>query len=316
MNTDHLRYFQKLAEVGHYGKASKDLHITQPALSNSISKLERELGFALFEKEKESGRSVALTIYGKEFKRHIDTALSEINKAINVAGPRSLDASPTLAVATVASIQRDYLPRLLMGFVKETGHLVNFDIHEERSSFSCMRAVLNGDLDLAICGHIPDEDELGWIPIFAQRIVAVVNTAHPLASRKSVSLEDLKDYPVVTYRDNTYLYYPLKELAESNGLVYRQAFESEANGAVQVLADVRLVALVLDTFDGAIRESVHILPIDELTSPFHMVGLVYREKDKNSLAVKVFVEYVKRVSKKVEGIVPLENNYIKKHVQK
>lgn len=104
MNTDHLRYFQKLAEVGHYGKASKDLHITQPALSNSISKLERELGFPLFEKEKESGRSVALTIYGKEFKRHIDTALSEIDKAINVAGPRSLDASPTLVVGTVASI--------------------------------------------------------------------------------------------------------------------------------------------------------------------------------------------------------------------
>lgn len=310
MNTDHLRYFQKLAEIGHYGKAAKALHITQPALSNSISRLERELGFVLFEKGEEAGKSVGLTIYGREFKRHIDKALSEIDKASNVAGPRSLEDSPAIAVGTVASIQRDYLPRLLMGFVKETGHLINFDIHEERSSFSCTRAVLNKDLDLAICGHIPDEEGLGWVPIFAQRIVAVVNVAHPLASRTSIRLEELKDFPVITYRDNTYLYYPIKELAESNGLVFRQAFESEANGAVQVLADVRLVALVLDTLDGEIKDSIRILPIDELSSPFHMVGLVYRDDDKNSLAVKVFVEYAKRIAKQVEGIVPLETSFM------
>lgn len=89
VNTDHLRYFQKLAETGHFSKAAKELCITQPALSNSIRKLEKSLGFTLFESSDEANRSVKLTVYGAEFARHINVALKEIDKAMNVAGPRA-----------------------------------------------------------------------------------------------------------------------------------------------------------------------------------------------------------------------------------
>ena len=44
MNLFHIRYFVKLAEVGHYTKAAQELHITQPSLSHAISQLENELG--------------------------------------------------------------------------------------------------------------------------------------------------------------------------------------------------------------------------------------------------------------------------------
>ena len=48
MNLSQLYYFRKLAEIEHYGKASKELFITQPSLSNAIGNLERELGVQLF----------------------------------------------------------------------------------------------------------------------------------------------------------------------------------------------------------------------------------------------------------------------------
>ena len=47
MNLSQLYYFRKLAEIEHYGKASKELFITQPSLSNAIGNLERELGVQL-----------------------------------------------------------------------------------------------------------------------------------------------------------------------------------------------------------------------------------------------------------------------------
>ena len=50
MNLSQLYYFRKLAEVEHYGKASEELFITQPSLSNSIGNLEKELGVRLFER--------------------------------------------------------------------------------------------------------------------------------------------------------------------------------------------------------------------------------------------------------------------------
>lgn len=50
MNLSQLYYFRKLAELEHYGKASEELFITQPSLSNSIGNLEKELGVPLFER--------------------------------------------------------------------------------------------------------------------------------------------------------------------------------------------------------------------------------------------------------------------------
>ena len=64
MNLFHIRYFVKLAEVGHYTKAAQELHTTQPSLSHAISQLENELGVPLFEK---NGRNTTLTDLGMNF---------------------------------------------------------------------------------------------------------------------------------------------------------------------------------------------------------------------------------------------------------
>ena len=64
MNLSQLYYFRKLAELQHYTRAAKELFITQPTLSGSISSLEQELGVSLFQK---AGRNVELTKYGSEF---------------------------------------------------------------------------------------------------------------------------------------------------------------------------------------------------------------------------------------------------------
>lgn len=310
MNTDHLRYFQKLAETGHFSKAAKELYITQPALSNSIRKLEKSLGFTLFESSDEANRSVKLTAYGAEFARHINVALKEIDKAMNVAGPRALENTPLIRLGNEASVRRTFLPKLLSSFVTDHGSIVNFDLVEGRSTFSCTKAVLEGELDMAICGQLPDEENLGFIPMLFQNATVVVNPKMPLASQKSVSLTDLKNYPVISYRDRAFTYYPFKELSDQYGFKYYQAFEDEVNGAVQVLADMRLVAFLLDTIEGDIRNKVTVLPIAELEEPFHAVGLVYRKDKEFTSAEEAFLEYVRRRARDLEHIVPLESGHL------
>ena len=61
MNLSQLQYFKRLAEIQHYSKAAKELYISQPTLSSSISALEKELGVALFRRE---GKGVFLTECG------------------------------------------------------------------------------------------------------------------------------------------------------------------------------------------------------------------------------------------------------------
>lgn len=311
MNIDHLRYFQKLAETGHFSKAAKELCITQPALSNSIRKMEKSLGFTLFESSNDPNRSVKLTVYGAEFARHIDAALKEFDKALNVAGPRALENAPVIRLGSVASVRRSFLPNLLSSFVTAHGSIINFDLMEERSTFNCSKAVLEGSIDMAICGQLPEEEELGFVPVLMQNAAVVVNPKMPLANQKSVSLSDLKNYPVISYRDCAFTYYPFKELSNQYGFKYYQAFEDEVNGAVQVLADMRLVAFLLDTIEGEIRDRVSVLPIAELEQPFHAVGLVYRKDKEFTPAEEAFLTYVKKRAAEFEHMIPLERTYIR-----
>ena len=74
MNLSQLYYFRKLAELQHYTKAAKELYISQPALSDAIKSLERELGVPLFKRE---GRNVRLTRYGREFADYVGRALRD-----------------------------------------------------------------------------------------------------------------------------------------------------------------------------------------------------------------------------------------------
>ena len=58
MNLSQLYYFKKLAELQHYTKAAKELYISQPSLSDSMSSLEKELGVTLFQKEGRTTRQI------------------------------------------------------------------------------------------------------------------------------------------------------------------------------------------------------------------------------------------------------------------
>ena len=79
MNLDHLRYFVKLAEVGHYTKAAEQLCIAQPSLSHAMRTLETELGVPLFER---SGRNTVLTRYGREFLHCAQRTLATLDQGV------------------------------------------------------------------------------------------------------------------------------------------------------------------------------------------------------------------------------------------
>lgn len=80
MNLDYLRYFVRLAEVGHYTKAAEQLCITQPSLSHAIRQLEAELGVPLFER---AGRNTTLTRFGAEFLDCARQTLSTLDQGVS-----------------------------------------------------------------------------------------------------------------------------------------------------------------------------------------------------------------------------------------
>ena len=77
MELTQLRYFIKVAELQHITRASEELHIAQPALTQTIHRLENELGVPLFGSK---GRNIVLTEYGKYLQNRLENLLPEFDK--------------------------------------------------------------------------------------------------------------------------------------------------------------------------------------------------------------------------------------------
>lgn len=305
MNLSQLYYFRKLAELEHYGRASEELFITQPSLSNSIGNLEKELGVPLFERV---GRNVRLTSYGAEFNEHVCLALSEVDKAVDLMKLYSSGLSGQIRLGTVISIQRNFLPLLLSSFRKEFGDNIVFDIHQE-TTYGCIKGLLDGKLDIAFCGKLQDEREISYIPMLYQNLVIGVDASHELAKRKSVSLEDLQGYPLVSYRQESYASTILDGLFRRTGLNVKQAFNDEISAASLVVAEKNIVAVMLETLDENYLEDFVSIPIDEARDPFHIIYLAYKENAFHSCVADQLIDFARKFAQFPDGIACLEDFY-------
>src|SRR6476646_7711862 len=101
MELRHLRYFVGVGEEQHYGRAARRLGIAQPALSRQIQDLERELGFALFDR---LPRGVKLSAAGKLFLDDAQRILQEVDEAKLRAERVASGKAGTLRIGFVESI--------------------------------------------------------------------------------------------------------------------------------------------------------------------------------------------------------------------
>ncbi len=110
MDTRQLRHFAAVAEVLHFGRAAKQLNMTQPPLSQSIMALERELSVALFVRSK---RSVALTPFGEQWLVHVRAALAGVGALPELAKRLRDGEAGRLELSFVSTADYSILPDLV-----------------------------------------------------------------------------------------------------------------------------------------------------------------------------------------------------------
>ena len=130
MNLDYLRYFVRLAEVGHYTRAAEQLCIAQPSLSHAIRTLEAELGVPLFEK---SGRNTVLTRYGEEFLDCARRTLATLDRGV-LSLQHSAQGEGLIRLGFLRSLGTEYIPALAAEFLAANpGKNIRFEFHTDRS---------------------------------------------------------------------------------------------------------------------------------------------------------------------------------------
>ena len=286
MNLSQLYYFKKLAEVQHYTKAAKELFITQPSLSDSIAALEKELGVSLFQKK---GRGIELTKYGKEFNEYVKEALGILEHGIASIKEQADDSCGVIDIGCIPTLLNDFLPNTLEHYTAKTP-LVQFNIYHGMS-LQIAQGVDSGAYDLGFCSMVENQPNLVFVPIMYQELIVIVNNCHPLASKNTICLSDLRDYKVITYRDTLPIGKTIKKLLADNSITAAFSYDDELSIAGQVTHGSK-AAIVANTsflkqFDNLCRIS-----LSDVAPDTRLIYMVYSSKNFKTSAVERFANYV------------------------
>lgn len=187
MEFRQLLYFVKAAEHLHFTEAAASAFITQSTLSQQIKQLEEELGLPLFNR---IGKHVQLTEAGREFYTHAQQILNQVTKAKQAMDDRNNLIKGELRIGVTYAFTSLVIP-VLNNFSKNYPDLsirIEYDAPE-----NLQKKLKSSELDFMLSFHNWTKDpELSMEPLLKANIVLVVAKDHPLASQKSISVNQLR----------------------------------------------------------------------------------------------------------------------------
>ena len=185
MDLTQLEVFLAIVQEKGFSRAAARLHRTQPAVSQSIRKLEGELGERLFERGSREG---ALTAAGEVLQAYAERLLRLRGEALSAVGELRALERGRLAVAA-----NEYTSHLLLpALAAYRQSCPGIEVVVQRSLASRIsEAVLDRSVELGILTFVPEEDELLATSIYEDDVALVVNPSHPLAGAGAVTVREL-----------------------------------------------------------------------------------------------------------------------------
>ena len=220
MELQQMKYFKTVAETGKITTAAESLFISAPALSASISRLEKELGMHLFDR---TNNSIRLNRQGRIFLRYVNQIFASLDCAKIELRQSMVPQGQHVSVATMSS---NLWVDLIASFSQE---YPNFSL-----SCTSMRLSQYESSGLLpqysfLLGEEPDSEspfsaELDSIALFEDRLAVIVHPEHPLAKKESVSLGDLAGEKLLLPMQDYPLYARLVRLfASKSGLLSNES---------------------------------------------------------------------------------------------
>lgn len=208
-----LKYFQKVAETEHITKSARELNIEQPALSITISNLEKELGIELFDRV---GRNIKLNEYGKSFLRRVNNIFYELE--VGKEDLIDLQKRYNGSVYFVSSSIDKYFSHLIKQFSIEYPQ-INLFIKQESLDSKKIDLLLDNKVDFAFINSITDNDKIVSELLIEERIVLAISNNHRLANRSTITLNEIAEESFIklNYEDNIQkIYKEIEELFHPN----------------------------------------------------------------------------------------------------
>jgi LysR family hydrogen peroxide-inducible transcriptional activator len=186
MNIRDLEYVVAVAEELHFGRAALKCHVSQPALSGQIRKLEEYLGVILFER---TNRTVWITPIGVQIVAQARRLMTLSDEIIATAQSARDPFSGSLRMAMIATIG-PYLSPLILPAIRHGLTDLALILSEGQTSDLETR-LANGELDAAITATVPSDSGLTDIALFREPFRIALPAGHALAGQEAIDIGDV-----------------------------------------------------------------------------------------------------------------------------
>lgn len=219
---DYLQAFGEVVSTGSVGGAARQLYLTQPAVSQRITRLEQSIGVALFTRE--PGRPLRVTPAGERLLSFVDVIGKQIaafQRDIGRSGARK--GETTFAIATSPMIARHVLPVVLRSLARTMPTLHVQLLHGSHDELQDQ--VYRGEADIGIIVDPDPRAGLEVVPFLTDHVSLIVPPGHPLTTGRML-LERLAKCLFALPPKGTRLRTAAERWAASAGLEIRVALES------------------------------------------------------------------------------------------
>jgi LysR family transcriptional regulator, cyn operon transcriptional activator len=284
----HLRYFVATLEAHNFTRAARQLNISQPALSHSISQLEERLGSKLFER---SVSGIRLTPAGRVFEKTAYKILREIGAATQLVAESIGTIAGEIRLGFVKSVNVCWVPQMIGRFLRKYPQ-VKFSV-ESVDIADLESKLLAEKLDLGVGFLEESRQSLRTVELFSENLVLIANPKCQIPRLRSVDLNEIKRFPLVLLRRGFCTRELIEQDLANTGVELNVLAEFDSIEAIVscVQAIPAISVLPAHSCDWRAHPEIHVIPLSGHRWK-RSVGLIIPRTADELPAIRCFVDFL------------------------
>lgn len=300
MTLQQLKYALTIADCNSINEASKQLFISQPSLSETIRELETELGFDIFLR---SNRGIVITPEGEEFLGYA----RQVTEQFGLLKSKYIDKQ-TKEKFSVSTQHYTFAVKAFVETVKKTGmEQYEFAVHETTTT-SVIENVKNfkseigvlyqNDFNEKVLNKMFRENGLEFVELFQCDTFVYLWSGHPLAGQQVISMEELDEYPCLSFdqgkNNSLYLAEEMKSTYEYKRLIKANDRATLLNLMIGLNAYTLCSGIICEDLNGNDYRAVPLKETEKMR-----IGYIKRKGAKVSHIGEIYIEELKKYKEKV-----------------
>lgn len=293
MNMNQLKYVLAAAGSSSIREVSTKLYVSQPALSASIRELEEELGILIFDR---TNKGISLTDEGREFLSYAKKAVGQYE----VLEERYLSKDSDKERFSVSTQHYNFAIKAFTVVIRETDpDKYIFSIHETKTKEvledvrhlkSEVGIVSFSGSNEALIKKLFRDYQLDFTPLMKRETYVYVWKDHPFAGKKEISIDEMQDYPCVSFDQSDDSNFYLTEEAMADYAFQKMIKSDDRATSMEIIAELKAYAIGSGMLSGedAILQGLTAIKLKE-EDPI-TIGYITRKGSTLSVYGKRYVE--------------------------